>query len=117
MQRSRERRLRQWERSKNMPSRNPEAATGVNPKRDIDLPSWLAYLYAPIVPYLKKVRVMREGPRKHDPQDILLPEGYAAEVVAGGFNTPVHCCFDDQGYCYVVEGGHKVEAKPRILKL
>jgi glucose/arabinose dehydrogenase len=37
--------------------------------------------------------------------------------VATGFNTPVHCTFDDRGSCYVVECGHKVEAKPRILKV
>jgi len=30
--------------------------------------------------------------------------------------TPVHCCFDDHGFCYVVECGHKVDARPRILK-
>jgi glucose/arabinose dehydrogenase len=38
-------------------------------------------------------------------------------VVASGFNTPVHCCFDDLGACYLIECGHKVEAKPRILKV
>lgn len=89
----------------------------VEPQRTIDLPSWLAYLYAPILPYLKRIKVARAGPRGHNPRDILLPEGYAAEVVATGFNTPVHCTFDDRGFCYVVEGGHKVEAKPRILKV
>ena len=40
-----------------------------------------------------------------------------AERVADGFNAPVHCCFDDQGFCYVVEWGHKIEAVPRILKV
>src|SRR5437868_3037468 len=40
-----------------------------------------------------------------------------AEVVATGLNTPVHCCFDDRGYCYVIEGGHKVDAKRRIIKV
>src|SRR5215213_10233148 len=87
----------------------------VEPRRAIDLPSWLAYLYAPILPYIKRIKVARAGPRGHNPRDILLPAGYVAEVVAAGFNTPVHCTFDDRGYCYVVEGGHKVEAKPRIL--
>jgi hypothetical protein len=77
----------------------------------------LAYLYAPILWYLKKIKIVREGPRDHNPQDILVPEGYTAEVVATGFNTPVHCTFDDQGYCYVTEAGFKVEARPRILKV
>lgn len=69
------------------------------------------------MPVLKKIHIRREGPRGYTPQDILLPEGYVAELVASGFNTPVHCCFDDEGYCYVVESGHKVEAVPRILRV
>jgi glucose/arabinose dehydrogenase len=66
---------------------------------------------------LKKIKIRREGPRGYNPQDILLPEGYVAEVVASGFNTPVHCCFDDEGYGYVVESGHKIDAVPRVLKV
>jgi len=81
------------------------------------IPDWLSYLYQPILPILKKIHIRREGPRGYNPEDILLPEGYVAELVASGFNTPVHCCFDDEGYCYVVESGHKVEAVPRILKV
>ena len=81
------------------------------------LPDWLSYLYQPILPYLKKIKIHREGPRGYNPKDILLPQGYVAEVVATGFNTPVHCCFDDEGYCYVVESGHKIDAVPRILKV
>src|SRR4051794_9413078 len=85
--------------------------------RALDLPSRLAYLSAPLLPYLKKVKIRRRGPRDHRPADILLPTGYVAEVVATGLNTPVHCCFDDAGFCYVSECGHKIDAKPRILKL
>jgi hypothetical protein len=70
-----------------------------------ELVSWLAYLYAPILRYLKKIKIVRKGLRDHDPQDILVPEGYTVEVVATGFNTPVHCTFDDQGYCYVMSDG------------
>jgi glucose/arabinose dehydrogenase len=81
------------------------------------LPDWLSYLYQPILPYLKRIKIRREGPRDFDPGDILLPEGYVAELVASGFNAPVHCCFDDQGACYVVESGHKIDAVPRILKV
>ena len=89
----------------------------VEPKRAIDQDSLLAYLYAPILPYIKKIPITRRGARGYNPQDILLPQGYVAQVVATGLNTPVHCCFDDDGFCYIVECGHKVDAKPRILKL
>lgn len=82
-----------------------------------DLPSWLAALYAPVLPYLKNIKISRSGPRKHNPEDIHLPQGYTAEVVAAGFNAPVHCTFDPNGDCYVVECGHKVESRPRILKI
>src|SRR5947209_1789412 len=89
----------------------------VHPRRAIDLPSWLAYLHAPVLPYLKRFRVRQGGPRDYDARDILVPEGYAVELLAGGFNTPVACCFDDQGHAYVVEGGHKIDARPRVLKV
>jgi glucose/arabinose dehydrogenase len=91
--------------------------TQVRPRRDIDLPSLLAYAYTPILPYLRQIRIPRRGPRTYDPADILVPDGYTVEVVATGFSEPVHCTFDDQGFCYVVECGHKVEARPRILKV
>src|SRR5512146_2327320 len=81
------------------------------------IPDWLSYLYQPILPLLKKIKIHREGARGYKPEDILLPEGYVAEVVASGFNTPVHCCFDEEGYCYVIESGHKIDAVPRILKV
>jgi glucose/arabinose dehydrogenase len=82
------------------------------------LSSWLAYLYAPILPYLKKfIKIEREGQVKPNPADILLPSGYTAEVVATGFNAPVHCTFDDSGACYVVESGRKIHVPPRILKV
>jgi glucose/arabinose dehydrogenase len=81
------------------------------------LPDWLSYLYQPILPLLKRIHIHREGPRDYKPEDILLPEGYIAEVVASGFNAPVHCCFDNEGSCYVIESGHKIEAVPRILKV
>src|SRR5687768_11509522 len=81
------------------------------------IPDWLSYLYQPILPYLKKIKIRREGPRGYNPKDILLPQGYVAEVVATSFNAPDHCCFDDQGYCYVVESGHKIDDPPRVLKV
>src|SRR5512140_3217186 len=81
------------------------------------LADWLSYVYQPILPLLKKIKIHRQGQRHLNAEDILLPEGYVAEVVATGFNAPVHCCFDDQGYCYVAESGHKIDAVPRILKV
>jgi glucose/arabinose dehydrogenase len=81
------------------------------------VPDWLAYLYKPFLPVLRRIKIQREGDRSYNPADILLPEGYIAEVVATGFNAPVHCCFDNQGNCYVAESGHKIDSAPRILKV
>jgi glucose/arabinose dehydrogenase len=81
------------------------------------LPDWLAYLYKPFLPVLKRIKIQREGPRGFNPNDILLPEGFVAEVVATGFHALVHCCFDNQGNCYLAESGHKVDSRPRILKV
>ncbi len=95
----------------------PRVRTNGDGKAAPMLASWLAYLYAPILPYLKKVKIVRQGRRAHNPEDILLPEGYQADVVATGLTAPVHCCFDDQGKCYVTESGHKVESRPRIVQV
>ncbi len=91
--------------------------TEQEPVQVIDLPSWLAYLYKPILPYLNAIKITRQGSPEHNPRDILLPEGYVAEIVATGFHSPVHCCFDGQGFCYVSESGHKIDSRPRILKV
>ena len=88
----------------------------LNPKAP-RIPDLLAALYQPILPLLKKIRVTRTGYRDCNPQDILVPKGFTVELVASGFNAPTHCCFDDQGYCYISETGHKINAKPRILKV
>ena len=87
------------------------------PPAALDVPGWLAQLLKPVVPALQRIRYQRHGPRGHQPRDILLPRGYAADVVATGLNAPVSCCFDDAGNCYVVEGGHKVAGPPRILRV
>jgi hypothetical protein len=84
--------------------------TTAPPRRALDLPSRLAYAYAPITRALQKLHVTRAGERRPNPQDILLPDGYVAEVVATGFTTPVQCAFDDQGACYVCEAGHKADS-------
>jgi glucose/arabinose dehydrogenase len=89
----------------------------IEPRKTVDLPSWLGTLYAPFVPLLQKIRLKRTGAPEHDPADILLPMGYTAELVASGLNAPVHCCFDEQGNCYVSECGHKIESRPRIVRI
>jgi hypothetical protein len=48
------------------------------------VPSWLAYLYTPILPPLIKIKVRRYGSRDYNPEDILLPAGYMAGVVVTG---------------------------------
>lgn len=81
------------------------------------LPDWLAYLYTPILPLLKGINIRRRKHSHPDPKDVMVPEGYEVEVVADGFNAPDHCAFDEQGYCYVIESGHKISQPPRILKV
>ena len=79
--------------------------------------SLLGAQYAPLLPLTWRVHLHRWRPRRYRPDHILVPAGYTAELVAKNFNEPVHCCFDDQGSCYVIECGHKIEARPRVLKV
>lgn len=89
----------------------------LNPKAP-RLPDLLAVLYKPILPLLKKIEFTRTGyDRQFNPQDVLVPEGFTVELVAQGFNAPVHCCFDDEGNCYISESGHKIDSVPRIVKV
>ncbi len=79
--------------------------------------SLLGAQYAPLLPLTIRAHLHRWRPRRYRPEHVLVPDGYTAELVAKNFNEPVHCCFDDQGSCYVIECGHKIEAKPRVLKV
>lgn len=81
------------------------------------LDSILGYVYAPLTGLVKKMPSPRAGRRFPRPGHILVPEGYEVEVVATDLNAPVHCCFDDEGSCYVSECGHKIDSKPRIVKI
>ena len=81
----------------------------IEPRRSVDLPSWLATLYAPLTPLLQTIKLEARRRAPHKPADILLPQGYTAELVTGDLNAPVHCCFDDAGNCYVAECGHKID--------
>ncbi|MBO9154034.1 PQQ-dependent sugar dehydrogenase [Chitinophaga sp. GCM10012297] len=58
--------------------------------------------------------------RETSPADIVLPEGYTAEVVASGLNFPTAVCFNDEGVPYVIEAGYsygEVFTVPRLLKI
>lgn len=83
----------------------------------LDIPTLLSVIYAPLQPIVQRVRLVRRGSRRADPADILLPHGYRAEVVAGGFTAPVHASFDPEGNVYVTESGHKSESPPRLLRV
>ena len=79
--------------------------------------SMLGAMYAPVFPLVDKIHLNRSKHRAYDPTHVLVPDGYTAEVVASGFNAPVHCCFDDDGLAYVTECGHKSDSKPRVMKV
>ena len=83
----------------------------------LDIPSTLAYLYKPLLPVLQRIKLVRRGERRFDPADISVPDGYAVELVASGFAAPVHGCFDDAGFLYVSESGHKSDVPPRIWRV
>jgi ferritin-like metal-binding protein YciE/glucose/arabinose dehydrogenase len=95
----------------------PDESTPPKPASAPMMDTLLAYMHSAMRPVLDRIHIPHEGERGHNPDDILLPEGYVAEVVATGLNAPVHCCFDAQGYCYVSEAGHKIDSKPRIWKV
>jgi glucose/arabinose dehydrogenase len=83
----------------------------------VDVPTLLSVVYAPLQPIVKRINIRRRGSRRHAPEDIGLPGGYAAELVAGGFTAPVHVSFDPDGNAYVTESGHKSESPPRVFRV
>jgi hypothetical protein len=89
------------------------------PSLPIDLPRYLAWLSKPAMPLIDRLgpSVRRRGARGFVPDDVLLPPGYVAEVVATGLNAPVMTTFGPDGAGYVVESGHKVDEPPRIRRL
>ncbi|MFL5749558.1 MAG: PQQ-dependent sugar dehydrogenase [Chloroflexota bacterium] len=91
----------------------------LRPDMPLDLPRYLAWLAKPAMPLVERwgMRVPRRGPRGYSPDDILLPEGYTAELVATGLSAPVMTTFGPDGACYVVECGHKVDDPPRIQRI
>ncbi len=83
----------------------------------IDVPTMLSVLYTPLQPIVKRLNFTRRGSRRYAPEDIRLPDGYAAEVVTDGLTAPVHVCFDPAGNAYVTESGHKSGSSPRIYRV
>jgi glucose/arabinose dehydrogenase len=61
-----------------------------------------------------------EPPRRFEPAEVALPEGYRIELVAEGLTFPTGVTFDDQGGVYVTEAGYsygEMFLTPRLLKL
>jgi glucose/arabinose dehydrogenase len=59
-------------------------------------------------------------PRRVDPSDVALPQGYKLSVVSTGFTFPTGVTFDEAGNPYVVEAGYsygEVFTVPRLLKV
>ncbi|HEX7172897.1 MAG TPA: PQQ-dependent sugar dehydrogenase [Candidatus Limnocylindria bacterium] len=83
----------------------------------IDVPTLLSILYRPLQPITRRLNIARRGSRRYAAEDINLPEGYVADLVAGGLTAPVHVCFDPEGMAYVTESGHKSDAPPRIHRV
>ena len=89
----------------------------LEPRVALDTPAILAQLLRPLAAVLSRVGYRRHGSRELVPADILLPAGFAAEVVATGFDAPTGCAFDDTGFAYVFESGHKSNSAPRIVRV
>jgi glucose/arabinose dehydrogenase len=89
------------------------------PPLPLDLPRYLAWLTKPLMPLVERYgkRVPRRGPRGYQPSDVLLPDGFTAEIVATGLSAPVMTTFGPDGAAYVVESGHKVDDGPRIKRV
>src|SRR4051812_40511161 len=59
-------------------------------------------------------------PRRVDPADVAVPDGYRVDVVATGLTFPTSVTFDDDGRLYVVESGYSYgEAfdTPKLLRV
>ena len=83
----------------------------------LDVPTLLSVLYVPLQPIVKRLNFVRRGNRRYAPDDVLLPAGYRAEVVASGFTAPVHACFGPDGEMYLTESGHKSGSPPRVYRI
>lgn len=81
------------------------------------VPDALGYVWVAGRGVFQRANIVRKGTREPDPADILLPEGFEAEVVATDFNEPVHCALGPDGACYITEAGYRIDSPPRIWRL
>lgn len=89
------------------------------PPIPLDVPRYVAWASKPFMPLVERLgaRVPRRGPRGYAPDDILLPDGYVAEIVVTGLSAPVMTTFGEDGAAYVVESGHKVDDPPAVKRV
>ncbi|HEX7005188.1 MAG TPA: hypothetical protein VF168_13470 [Trueperaceae bacterium] len=83
------------------------------------LPLLLASCF-PLLPSQGGGQTEFEAPRRLQPADVRLPDGYEIEVVATGLDLPTGVAFDDQGRIYVLEAGYsygELFSEPRLLRL
>jgi hypothetical protein len=78
------------------------------------IPDWLAYLYAPIIPALKRIKITGH-PRRPNPADIL-PAGLQRRGRRDRLHRTGALLLRRPGNCYVTESGHKVDTPPRIYR-
>ena len=67
------------------------------------------------------------GTKSYDPvnrpvqaADVMLPEGYAIELVSSGLNFPSGLTFDDKGTVYIIEAGYsygEIYTTPKLLRI
>ncbi len=81
------------------------------------VPDALGYVWVAGRGVFQRANIVRKGKRNPDPSDILVPDGFEAEVVATDFNEPVHATFGPDGACYVTEAGYRIDSPPRIWRL
>lgn len=61
-----------------------------------------------------------EPPRRYDPADVAVPDGYRVELVAHGLTFPTAVTFDGRGGVHVVEAGYaygEAFLTPRLLRI
>ena len=81
------------------------------------VPDALGYVWVAGRQVFQRANIVRKGRRRPDPADVLVPEGFEVDVVADGWNEPVHCAFGPDGVCYVSEGGYRIDSPPRVWRL
>jgi len=81
------------------------------------VPDALGYVWVAGRGLFQRVNIRRKGRRSPNATDILVPQGFAVDVVATGFDEPVHGAFGPDGALYVSEAGYRIDSPPRIWRL